>query len=216
MPIAFSQVLHIKNEEHKNTKELNSFTTPLLLLATMAIHTDHMKTEKTFVTGGSEKSPNVSEVKIRVTNVRSHVASFDLLDLLDEHFLPKDHVKSHGRRRISILDVMPSPELVKERIEVARKFEAEERKKKSRDLLDFLDKRTYLPRKDVDDNNVPSRRLSVLDVMDPPPSFPHAPAKMPMDLVNLLDSKTWLPLDSRIHSGRRRISILDILEKQRH
>jgi hypothetical protein len=84
------------------------------------------------------------------------------------------------------------------------------------DHLDFMDKRKYLPKKETLDNNVTSQPINVLDAMKPPSSSPDVPAKKPMNLVNLLDSTTRLPRDSRGPSGCRRVSILDVLEKQRH
>lgn len=188
------------------------------LIATMAVRTTHMETEKTFVLGVSENTSSSKESQVNVGSptVASPIGRVDLLDLLDEQFLPKDRVKNHGRRHISILDVMPSPETVKERIEAAKKKDAEARQKnKSMDLVDFLDKRTYLQKKDENDIEVPPQRISVLDVMDPPPSVLASQPKKPVDLVSLLDEKTRLPRDTRGDTGRRRISLLDILEKQR-
>jgi hypothetical protein len=182
----------------------------------MTIRTAHTETEKKFTIGISDKSSNETKTEIGSTKDSSPIGRVDLLDLLDEKFLPKFRVKNHEPRHVSILDVMSSPESVKGRIEQVRKKEVEKRKETSTNLLDLLDKRTYLPRKDTNENSTPSHRISILDVMNPPSSSPDVQAKKPMDLVNLLDAKTRLPCDCRGHSGCRRISVLDVIEKHRH
>ncbi|KAG7356397.1 hypothetical protein IV203_001083 [Nitzschia inconspicua] len=137
----------------------------------------------------------------------------DLLDLLDEEFLPKDRVKVQRRGSVSILDVMESPELVLRRIAEAKHREVEARKKKSMDLLDFLDRRTYRPKKDGEDQDTKPYGTSILDVMDPPLRYSENSSKEAVDLISLLDEKTRLPRNSRRMSGRHRINLLELLER---
>jgi hypothetical protein len=179
----------------------------------MAISKANMDDNKTFVLGIPENSSKETAGKVGSRSVASPIGKVDLLDLLDEKFLPKDRVKNHGRSHISILDVMGSRESVMQRIAEAKKKEVEARKRKSMDLVNFLDKKTYLPKKNSDEMNAQTRKISVLDVMNPPPSYSYSPPKQPVDLVSLLDEKTRLPRDSRGESGRRRISLLEILGK---
>jgi hypothetical protein len=86
------------------------------------------------------------------------------------------------------------------------------------DLLDLLDHKTWLPK-----DSKASRRhvITLLDIMDPP--GPILDRKVPkneitkkdetMNLVNLLDRKTWLPKnDGGETERRRRIGLLDVMD----
>jgi hypothetical protein len=128
-----------------------------------------------------ERKKKAMEKRVKVIGpgeVPSNMDRVDLLDLLDEHFLPKDRVKSpNGHRRNNVLKVMSSPASVKARIEEARKKDVEERKKKSMERKKksegLVDQQKYFSRKNDDENHLPSPLVnSVLDVIDRPPSSP--------------------------------------------
>lgn len=126
------------------------------------------------------------------TTCPSPIERLDLLDLLDEKFLPKDRV--HNKRgSISVLDVMDQ-EVVMQTINDAKKRDAEARQQKSIDLVDLLDKHTRLPLEGGNHGKATKTHgVSILDVMSAPDCAPVVPINKSVDLIGLLDEKTRLP-----------------------
>ena len=103
----------------------------------------------------------------------------------------------------------------------AKKVE-EPPKKQSMDLIELLDKRTYLPKK-KDGQQGERRCITLLDVMDTPAQVPaaatrrlrRAEVKKSIDLLSLLDEKTRLPRD-HVHKERREIDRLTVHHARRN
>jgi hypothetical protein len=78
------------------------------------------------------------------------------------------------------------------------------------DLLDLLDKHTYLPKKK--DGEGERRCVTLLDVMDPPTKKVEEPPKKSMDLIEFLDKRTYLPKKKDERGERRCITLLDVMD----
>ena len=93
------------------------------------------------------------------------------------------------------------------------------------DLLDLLDKRTWKPKDSA--NHPERRRISILDIMDkqhidkikvskkaPVPKNDkkkEGDKTGAVDLLDVLDKRTWKPKDSAGHPERRKVNILDVM-----
>lgn len=94
------------------------------------------------------------------------------------------------------------------------------------DILNLLDKKTFTPRRDVENDGVahPNRRhINILDIMRNPVEQKKSETTQKkkkflwielsdVDLVDLLDKKKRTPLSNPGHKERRRVTILDIMD----